>query len=141
MSVYNVKLSPFSDSDTEQHRKAFGDYASFPPNFREITEQEFVDMAPFTWGPAKIEFRQMMKEHGVPALPAQLYFFRDGTGYAMSTDHKAHQVHYYRFGCEHEYKSLTRAECHERNIYHGDGRYHVRECAKCGYLESLDSSD
>jgi hypothetical protein len=141
MSLYTVVLSAFNRAETSEHRKTFGDHSEFPPNFREITEQEFVRMNPFTYSPRKVEFRQMRKERGVPSLCAQLFFFEDGTGYALSADYASQQVQYYRFGCDHKYRELTRAECTKRNIFHPDNGYHVRQCSRCHYLEQFDSGD
>lgn len=139
--MYVLALSTFNDPETKEHQKAFGGYTDFPPNFREVTEQEFVQSSPFTYPPKKIEFRQMKKERNVPSLPAQLFFFPDGTGYALSVDYVSQQVQYYRFGCDHTWNELTAAECERRGIYHADRRYHVRECTKCTYINAFDSSD
>lgn len=121
-------------------------YNDFPKGWRAISQKDFVQGPFFHYNPSLIESRQMYDKsqkdwNTKPMLSATLYWFHDGTGVAMANDYWKGEINYYAFGCQHDYKSLSQEECHQRKIYHGGRCYHVSECSKCGYINSYDSSD
>ena len=131
-----------SSEDPPGHREAYGGYNDTPPNWTEIDEREFSRSAFFTYSPEFSEYRQMRVGQNMPMLAARLYYMSDGSGFAMAQDYYAQRVRYFKFArCVHEYQGLSRAECRERNIYHGGRCYHVAVCKLCGFVKAVDSSD
>lgn len=89
----------------EAHEKRNGTYNEFPPDWREISEGEFARSRHFTFEPALVEFRQMMRPFGetdttkdTPAVSANLFWQANGTGYAVVNDYWAKTVKFYAFG-------------------------------------------
>ena len=122
----------------------------FPKEWREISSEEFSKSIFFTYTPSFIEYRQMYDstQPQVPMLSARLFHFHDGTGVAISADychpstrHWEEKIHYYKFGCDHKYKELSKSESQGRDIPHYGMCWHVYECSTCGNLMSTDSSD
>jgi hypothetical protein len=116
-----------------------------PEGWREITEKEFAQSLFFSYAPDKTDHRQIFYINGKPidgpCISAFLYYFYDGTGVALSNDFWGGKVHYYHFGCEHNYVEISVQECQKRGIFHAGNCYHVSECSKCGRIDSVDSSD
>lgn len=115
----------------EKFEDVFGGYNDYPPNWKQVTEKEFSHSMFFFYEPTIRDHRQMMTDSRSSMLDATLYFFHDGSGVAMSADHKNEEVNYYTFGVnEHDFE--------ERNI----GRCLTeKKCKRCGYVEEVDSSD
>lgn len=119
-------------------------YNQAPHGWRELTEAEFAQSAFFRYRPESFEMRQLHvnDKHGnMHVLMAQLFWFSDNTGVAMSHDYWAGKVNYYAFGCDHKFNELSSNECRARKLYHGGRCYHVYECEKCKAINSVDSSD
>lgn len=131
----------------DEVRKKFGDFNSFPPNWKEITPQEFSKSMFFIYHPKYVDFRQMIRcfETGQnmdgPMVQANLFIYHDDTGIALISDHK-NNVRYYHFAvCEHKMVEITMKEAKDLGVAHFGSCWHVYKCEKCGYLESADSSD
>ena len=122
----------------DKHKEKFGDFNDFPPNWKEITEEEFARSSFFIYSPIHTEYRQMHlhDKSGVKDVynytPARLCFMSDGTGYGIQNDFQNGKVRYYKFAfCLHEFgKDLGK--------YRGE---HIFICKKCGYRYEYDSSD
>jgi hypothetical protein len=112
----------------------------FPEGWREVDSGEFARSDFFTYNPTHIEYRQMHDSH-LSSVHAKLFHFHDGTGVAMSSDFWEKKVRYYKFGCDHAYTELSKADSEVRGIQHHGMCWHVYECAKCNNIMSTDSSD
>jgi len=136
-----------SDALKVKLEKLHGGYNDFPPGWVEIGEKDVLNERTFfLYSPEVIEHRQMFAkdERGIgrgACLTARLYHFHDGTGIAMSEDYDKNVIRWFRFGCVHEWRSVTPQECSKRGIYHAPRCYSVSECKKCGHIKSIDSSD
>jgi hypothetical protein len=153
MSLYDV-----GHSDTVLDEKEHGGQGEAPPGWREITPKELAQSNYGTYMPDSIEFRQFILPEDKDADRAtvqgvNLLRFYDGTGIAIVTNFwggqrygndgwkKEQHVRFFAFGCDHEYKELSYAECQEQGIRHEGMCWHVNKCQKCGHVESRDSSD
>lgn len=140
------------DASTE-HIEKYGGYNHKPPNWRELTEEEFARSDFFTYGPTQMEFRQFSDpEHNNGYKGAQsvfLFYVHAGHGYGIYSSYgqemfvgsRQKRLRIFRFGCEHTYKELDQKECRELKVPHFGRCYHVLQCTKCGYIYSYDSSD
>lgn len=127
---------------TDEHKAKWGGFNDFPPNWRELTEEEFAESHFFVYEFKTREYRQMHDPGRTkPATRATLYFMHDGTGYALVSDRSKRKLHYFKFGCAHTYRGLGFEECRARGIYHWGRCYHVSECTTCGHIHAVDSSD
>jgi len=129
----------------EHDDKSFGDFNDAPEGWRELTEEQFAKSHFWISNPTHYEFRQICRwSDGTPwdgpMVSVNLFHMRDKTGYGMSSSHWAGKIRYFQFGCDHDYKGLSQAECRKRDIYHAGHCYHVSECKKCGNVNSVDSS-
>lgn len=136
-NLYSLKFeTPERDKEIEEK---YGGYNDFPPDWKEIAEEEFAKSMFFTYSPDLIQHRQMMKPNEV--VEATLHFFWDGNGYAIGHDFWKGKVKYYRFAlCEHTYRELSPSEARAKGHSHFGNCYHVTECAKCGLIWEYDSS-
>lgn len=110
-----------------EHIAKFGGWNTVPPNFEEITPEQFAAIS--FWAIAGIEFRQF--HHNNKHFSGYLFFVKgvgfDG-GYAFDTRNGG--VKFYRFSdckCETESKSI--GNC-----------LHLVKCKKCGREWEVDSS-
>ena len=137
--MYDVIRS--TSSTILEIEKTYGNFNTYPPNWVEITPEQFSKSAFFYYRPLHVEFRQMYRKNDSDPVPnyteAILYFLEDGTGYAISRNLSSHQpqepsVKYFKFySCAHEYGPDI-----------GDGVYtHKFICKKCGYVYEYDNSD
>ena len=152
-----VCCEPHDEKDQDavaKLQKQHGTYNDFPPGWRRITEAEFVGSRYFGYTPQFTEHRQMCRppQHMTEGhmLGAVLYFFDDGTGVAVEAHRPPHKynekrpvpvVRYYAFGCAHEYREMSMAECKTEEITHNGNCWHVFLCEKCGQVNAYDSSD
>lgn len=130
----------YLDRDDTSRPYAYAEDASYnavPPNLRLISEDEFSRSDFFTYTPVYMEFRQVRVDNGLLSL--RMFYMPAGHGYAVHSHFAYKKVSWYRFGCEHSYRELSRVECQERKLYHGGNCYHVTECRHCGYIHSYDS--
>lgn len=133
--VYLSENSSFAKT----HRKKWGDYNDFPPNWEEISEAEFATSQFFINSVKLIEFRQMYgrepNAHMKPCVSANLHWFNDNTGFAIVNDHANGKIKYYKFGCKHKYRELDS----EEKINHP---FATSVCDNCAhYYAPPDSSD
>lgn len=131
--------SDLTDAEQKAHREAFGGYNDFPPNWKEIDETEVTSGRCHirVYRPELIEYRQMGKlmAGAKPLLDCRLYFFHDGYGYAVHYDYWKKKIRHFTFArCLHEYKQISRPAGNRS----GESRY---QCTKCGYINSVDTSD
>ncbi len=118
---------------------------SLPFGWAEITDRELVKSTPWgTYEPTHQEFRQarLVGNNGRECFTGMfLYFFHDDTGVAMVTDYwNAPHVRWFRFGCKHQYREMTPAECSAQSITLFRC-IHAYVCEKCGHVNVVDSSD
>lgn len=131
------------------HRKKFGDFNDYPPNWKPCGAEEFWSKF-FMYGVGKTEIRQMMRpkdvhlamhHHGervVDLIDAMLFIYEDGTGLAMvpqrdlgTTSTIAPKL--YKFAvCEHHYVM----DRNKSKMFHT-----VSKCDKCGDVRIVDSKD
>jgi hypothetical protein len=109
--------------------KEKSNFNELPPNFKEITEQEFAQSKFFTYMPEKTEYRQVNINGKHTDL--RMFWMYDNTGYAIVSNYWDGKVIYYSFAkCEHIFDEKTVGKCLTEYT-----------CKKCGYRETIDSSD
>lgn len=123
-------------------------YNTAPVGWRPITEAELAKSRWMHYAPKVREHRQIhqlldgthVPEH--PELPGKefgflgvtMYWYSDGTGYAVQDLYWEGKLLYYAFGCEHSYKYITRERYAEvmgakPMAYNG-----ISECVFCGHI-------
>ena len=108
-------------------------FNSFPPNWKQITVEQFAKSKFFVYSPKYIEHRQMFRgtHSATKTIHAKLFWFHDNTGIGMVHDYWKGKVYYYWFGCKHKrMKSWKAGRCYTKH-----------ECPTCGYKGATDSSD
>ena len=140
-----------------------------PVNLTPISEAEFAQSTFFHYTPRFVEHRQIYPwddENQKPAfnnavwpwegyegytpplgkyyrkgqmISAQLFYMWDGTGFLITRDYWDGKVHYYRFGCQHEWGAAP--EGHPARGRHLFRTEHLSYCVKCGHWHVVDSSD
>lgn len=148
MSAYLIDVIRDNNVDIDELEKQFGiTSANDPPfNFKEITEEEFAKSHFFVYTPIATGYSQVYldRANGFSSenfRAMRFFFMHDNRGYAMSSDYWEGGIHYYSFGCSHDYRQLSMQECRARNITHFGRCYHVYECNICHYIDAVDSSD
>lgn len=135
--------SDLSKEEQQAHEAQYGKYNDFPPGWQEITEAQFAQSHFFTYAPRLIEFRQMTNPlwplQTAPAVQAHLQFMHDHTGYAIVSEFWGKKIHFFKFGCQHEFVDAA-AELKRRQIKLFS-QQHASYCPKCGFLGITDSSD
>ena len=136
------------DIDLNELEKQFGIvHGNKPPvNFHEITEEEFAKSEFFHYTPIATGYSQVfLKPDGDlrndKIMPMRFFFMHDNTGFAMYANYWQGHLHYFAFGCDHEFRELSQDQCFARDITHFGRCYHVYECLKCDYIDAVDSSD
>lgn len=131
------QLSELKNDEWATHVEKFGRFNDFPPNWKEVSDDEFWGLF-MTYMPHVEEYRQMLPKDrkNAPAIGAKLYFYNDDVGLAMveNYDFKEHKwlppKLFKFFICDHEYIPLPqRFNC-----------LHESRCKKCGHFKSVDSS-
>jgi len=119
------------------HTKAYGDYNSFPPNWREVTAEDIATKCLVRiYTPKITEYRQIgsLKPGSPPVMACTLWFFHDGTGYAVHYDYWKKTIRYFMFArCIHTYKALSRPAGNRSGL-------HEEQCTQCDYINSYDTS-
>ena len=122
--------------------KKYGDSNSLPPNFREISEEEFAQSKFFVYSPEKWEWRQITKPEDIAkfkwgeeqrsyVFDIRMAYFYDGTGVALEHDYWLGKVRYFAFSvCDHKERT-------QRNVGNCLNEY---TCTSCGFKETVDSS-
>lgn len=123
----------------------FGDNRLLPPNFREISEEEFSQSKFFQYTQEYREFRQVhvcqlnneQKQIFKELFPKKEYvdmsinWYADNTGIILINDYWEGKVRYFQCSlCEHEYEKINIGRC--LNKY---------TCKKCLMIKEVDSSD
>lgn len=138
MTLYN-QIPEHESAIMRAHEAQYGGYNDFPPNWEEITPEEFACSNFFVYGFVGCEYRQMIRHRDGTRntmVSAHLFFHPQGC-YAISRS--SWTVRYFRFGCTHEWGSACE-ELQKRKISL-DRFEHARFCPKCGTLQITDSSD
>lgn len=128
----------------------FGTYNKMPTPFIEIDENDYIILTrPHI--PKYIEYRQVLDIPDTSTmLSIQIYWYHNfaiaivypGNWGLEDGKVKYHTgLRYFRIGCKHNFRKLTRKECLNREIEHYGMCYHVYECENCGVIEAYDSSD
>lgn len=145
MYIRKLTTCLLNDQEEAEHRSKYGGYNYKPPNWKELTSEQFACSDFFTYDFETYEFRQFKDpEHndGYNGLiSVRLYYMPAGHGYGIYSNWTDKKVRYFRFGCEHKYEELDVVECRRRNIPHYGRCWHVLQCQKCNHLHSYDSSD
>jgi len=126
--------------DEKEMDRLFGRFNDLPPNFKEISEKEFAQSKFFIYSPQKLGFKQVAvrgdndpqkeQKKGLESVDLHLYFFHDGSGFALARDYWKGKVRFFYFElCRHEWETLENRMC-----------YHKARCVKCGYIHEVDSS-
>lgn len=130
----------------EKYKDRMGAHNDPPPNFREISDEEFAELAMFNQGVDKVEFRQINPALTDVPFPwyasIHLNWRADGSGWAISSLPKTNpytggtakinpKMRYFVFQiCDHEFgPDQGRAMFDHRFV-----------CSKCGYQFGYDSS-
>ena len=130
-----------SQAEQVSHEKEFGGYNHLPPNFKEITPEEFAQCDFFVYRIDMIESRQPYGPNDKRAAQLKvdagtslrLFYMNNTTGFAIGHDYWAKRLRFFRFQlCEHTFKGVPE----ESRMC-----YHVSVCTKCGYRQAIDSSD
>lgn len=127
-----------------------GNYNNMPAPVREIDVYEYASMMKH-YSPLYIEHRQITTgvfEH----RDVTIYWFDEcgvanqwpATTGAVKRKGKwtmeQEEIHYYYIGCDHKFVTISQKECENRQIYHAGYQWGVRECTKCGVIQSYDTS-
>lgn len=118
----------------EDHEKKYGRFNDFPPNFKEITEAEFAGSWFMVYSPKFVEWRKISdkdKKFFKYQMSIRLFYYHDNTGLGIVCDNGSSKVRFFSFAlCGHDYETKNVGRC--LNTY---------TCKKCGYAETIDSSD
>lgn len=139
--MHNIISGNVTPEEVKEHEEKWGKFNDCPPNFEEITAEEFAQSGFFTWCKEKIEFRQInpakipqdkIKSPITSYISITLFFMNDPHWhYAMSGDYWEKKVRYFRFSeCIHDYSEKGVGRC-----------LHQYTCSKCGKQYTVDSSD
>lgn len=130
-------LSWADDKTRDEFEADYGGYNDLPPNFKEISYQDFIDSQFFTYTPRLVDTRQAYEKDSEGRNVGSyrglhLYLFGDGTGIAIEKYwDSGWKLKYHKFAkCEHEFTEQEVGRC-----------LHEYKCKKCGYTETVDSSD
>lgn len=133
--------------EREAHETKWGRYNDAPPNFTEITAEEFARSGFFTWCKVGMEHRQIMPDrignskmlnpitNGV--LGISLFYMNHGENFGIANDYWANKVRYFKFAdCFHDWKEISAKEAGKPSL----NCYHYCKCSKCGASWEYDSS-
>lgn len=130
--------------DDPEHIKEYGNFNQYPPGWTEISEMEFARGMFFRYAFEKMEYRQMMRNiHNEEKdyVDARLFFFHDKTGVAIHNDHNQGRLHYYRFGCRHNFQAATEQQLRDKKHWPLARTETAAVCEHCGTWRFTDSSD
>jgi hypothetical protein len=115
-----------------ENEEVVGGYNDLPPNFEEITEEEFAQSQFFSYEPIKVEFRQCKGLKDDDYLQSVwIYWFSDYSYITIWSDFWAGKVHYGKgYLCKHKWKNMESRMCYTKDV-----------CVLCGYIKEIDSSD
>lgn len=95
-----------------------------PTGWTEITWEEFAKSRFFAYSPIATGWSRTILGD------ARMFFMHDDISYALIGEYWAGTVKVFRFGCQHDMASETVGNCLNRCT-----------CKKCGFAETIDSSD
>jgi hypothetical protein len=96
----------------------------YPHGWTEITPAEFAQSMFFRYSPVATGWSRALDGD------ARLFFMHNDTGFALIGDYHATTVRIFKFGCEHSFDGVEVGRCLTRYT-----------CKKCGFVETVDSSD
>jgi hypothetical protein len=97
---------------------------ALPNGWAEITAAEFAQSIFFRYSPQAIAWSRTAEGD------ARLFFMHNDTGFALIGDYHAKTMRIFKFGCEHSFDGVEVGRCLTRYT-----------CKKCGFVETVDSSD
>lgn len=123
-----------------------------PMNFREVTQEELSRNNMMIYSPVAREFSQIRKDyHGEPLeflggsfIDTTLFYMRDGTGWAFSSDYWNKKIRFFVFGCDHNFQGDIPEDLKDAFDAAPKSRFrcqHLMFCRNCGYNYFQDSSD
>jgi hypothetical protein len=143
--ISEVKYASMDESNVMKAMEVIGLHYNDPPvGLTEITPEEFANSHFFSYLPLYIDHKQILLEHkdGKSYYTSiYLYHYHDGAGIGIIRDSHTKHPRYYRYGCKHNYRSMTIRELREKQIPHFGNCYHVDVCTECGHVNAYDSSD
>jgi hypothetical protein len=130
-----------------------GGYNTLPPNWEEISEQDFVQSEFFVYPPSHREFRQVVSDG--KWMDVWLYYLHNRPeGFAITRayqDGSYRKLRYFRFAaCQHDWVEIINPQAWAEKVKRFPrlqgkaiwGRCaHNLICDKCGDYKFLDSSD
>jgi hypothetical protein len=142
-----VDMYDDKDGKEEEMEKEYGSFNDEPPNFKQISEDEFAKSHFFTYHPDFMEHRQIFLKdlprdmRVVGLFTIYMFYYWDGTGIAIHNDWWGGKVYYFSFAkCDHDYRELSQKEAKSKGHDHWGMCFHVYECRECGFTMSQDSS-
>jgi len=130
------KLEPkFGKMSIPQYITNFGSFNEMPKPFDKCEMNDFLNKF-HAYSPEYIEFRQVIFDgenihNGLHTI--HIYYFHD-IAFGLMTEYDMYsnkmKLDVYRIGCKHDYESYKIGRC----LTH-------YKCKKCGYEETIDSSD
>jgi hypothetical protein len=69
-----------------------------------------------------------------------IFYFPD-MAFAMIHPYRNQGTRYFKIGCTHQWRSMTREELRKNNIHITGPCEHASICSKCGSINHVDSSD
>jgi hypothetical protein len=123
----------------DRYKDRMGDYNAPPPNFKEVTADEFAKIPHLSGVPDKLEYRQIiLTDNRSPLIDGVLHWYNDGHGWMIN------QVYWNKEKSQFEYtlRFYTFSICeHDFGKDEGTAMFeHKFTCKKCGYTYGYDSS-
>jgi len=117
-----------------------GTFNNLPRPSTEVEEAVFQDIFR-AHSPEFLEFRQIQlpNEENEGIKDVHIFYFSD-TAIAMVHPEGKHGTRYFRIGCHHQWRQMTKNELRERSVVFGRC-IHASVCSKCGSENVVDSSD
>lgn len=96
----------------------------YPHGWTEITQEEFSQSNFFRYAPLATAWSRTL------AGDARMFFMHNDSGFALIGNYWDRKISIFKFGCEHQFKSKEVGRCLTKYT-----------CEKCGFVETIDSSD
>lgn len=110
--------------NSEPHPKYRYGCDAHPTGWAQISEEDFAESMFFRYSPIATGWTRTVLGD------ARLFFMHNDTGFALIGDYHPKKLSIFKFGCEHKFKGVEVGRCLTRYT-----------CEKCGFVETIDSSD
>lgn len=97
---------------------------ALPAGWTEITPAEFARSIFFQYSPKATAWSRTAEGD------ARMFFMHNDTGFALIGDYHGQSIRIFKFGCQHDFDGVEVGRCLTRYT-----------CKKCGFVETVDSSD